>query len=221
MFLFTVVDRVRRGLQINRENGAGLENPSGCAMAGKPLVINLSPELTDFFDSIPLKHETLNEETGEMERQSVEVFLTEADVTIKEGCLTLGAYRPTNSRQALVRLWTNSPGGLVKLTSAGTKAVTLSHGKMVPSEWYPFPSFKMQALCNENVLKQVNEGVEQLDLFVLMDEGSRFRIERTGTLVDARGPIPPRMWVHWNGRFLNLTSNKHDHPQVREDAART
>lgn len=109
-----------------------------------------------------------------------------------------------NKEQALVRVETaGGAGGKVKLTS-NVFDEDLRGGRVIDT-YRSFPSMGIQPLCTPEMLKRVNAGVEVLDLFILMNPGARFRIQRSGDLKDsaACGTDAKRfISVTWTGEEL-------------------
>jgi len=128
-------------------------------------------------------------------RVGVSVELSMNTIILKPATRTPG--RGRRHEQALVRVVTfGGAGGKVRLTSSVHEEEM--RGSRVTETYHPFPSMGVKPLCTDAMLQQVNEGVEHLDLFVLMNAGSRFRLERTGALEGAKKYIN----VSWTGEVL-------------------
>lgn len=130
--------------------------------------------------------------------------------------------RRAHKEQALVRIETaGGVGGKVRLTSS-VHDEELKSGRVVDN-YHPFPSMGIQPLCNDEMLKRVNAGVEVLDLFVLMNPGARFRIQRSGDLKDSavHGTDAKRyITVTWTGDELRpMKSFYEDRPAAGTFAA--
>lgn len=110
--------------------------------------------------------------------------------------LTTPGHR-VRQEQALVRVETAAGvGGKVRLTSCAFDGA-MKAGRVVDT-YHAFPPTGVTALCTPDMLERIRGGVDYLDVFVLMNPGARFRIERSGALEGAKKYIT----VCWTGDDL-------------------
>lgn len=123
-------------------------------------------------------------------------------------------YRKRRQEQALVRIETaGGDGGRVQLTSCVHDEEM--KGARVVENYNQFPSMGIQPICTDETLQKVNGGVEVLDLFILMNPGSRFRIQRSGALGGAKRFIN----VSWTGDELRPMAPRYEDRVVGNFAA--
>jgi hypothetical protein len=182
MQCFSLTERVRPGIIVNREEYPHIVAPEGCAV-----MVMLGQELTEFYEQLP---------PGILR-------LKRAEVGFEQGVMVLKPARGAPSQQALVRVETmGGVEGKVTLTAEAYEE-DLRQGR-VKKLRHRFPPAGVLALCTDEQTKQHNTGCEVIDLFIVMNPGASFRIERTGQLTDQNGEsASPEMFIRWTGRALH------------------
>lgn len=202
MHCFQVADTIAAGLLVTRRRyeevppyrvptsvnvDPHIVTPPGCA-----LQVLLDPELAEDEDVRAAPPGNL--------------YLTAADLKYKQGSLVLTRARLKGERQALVRIET--AGGVFgkAFVTSNTYDENMERGH-VRRVYHPFPSVGVQALCTPEELARIRNGLEFVDVLVLMQPGSSFRIKRTGKLEGAA----PWMSVKWdiNERTQELELTSH------------
>ncbi len=185
-----------------------IPTPEGCNV---PIVLNR--ELTDCLSLIAKKESRLSgfrlgynnscqKQLSEWERRvGIDADLVNNTLVVKPPQLFNRRNRRGLPRKtdALVRLETASGvNGRVHLTSGQAEEDLNSYGEVV-QRFHSFPPLGVTPLCTPEMLNSGREGVPFLDLFVLMNPGSRFRIARDGELEGCRRT----MFVRWTGFELS------------------
>lgn len=84
-----------------------------------------------------------------------------------------------------------------------------SRREEVGRKYHHFPAPGVHPFCSKEQLKKVREGVEVLDVLMLMQPGAGFRIHRTGDLKDQYGEAESaQIAVRWTG--YSLTARGYD-----------
>lgn len=175
MYLFSLTEQVRPGIAINREDTPSIDTPEGCSV-----VVMLDRELTEFVERLP----------------PGVPWLKRAGIVFEKGVMVLKRERGHPQQQALVHIQTaGGVSGRVFMTS-NVFSEKLEHGRVV-QQYNEFPPVGVEPLCQAGYSdKLLFEGIEMLDMLVVMNPGSSFRLQRDGQLEGAS----PHMFVRWNGR---------------------
>ncbi len=191
MRCFQILEEVKQGIPVLIGKGEEghicpyLPTPAGCNMR-----LLLDPQITDFIKTIPEHPVRLND---------VNVEFGDGYIVFK-GRKRYGRLR---DRQCLVHVVTaGGDGGKVCLTS-NSYVAQLKNRKVpeVQRVYNAFPDDGILAFCTDEELERVNNGVDYLDVVLVMHKGASFRIQRNGALEGAS----PQMFVHWNGEDLSLS----------------
>ncbi len=186
MYLFSLTEQVRPGIIVNRDDGASVTTPPFCSM-----ILMLGQELADFVEKLP----------------PGVPWLKRAAATFNANVLVLKPERGrTQQAQALVHIQTAGGAGGRVFMSSNVYTEKLERGAVV-QQYEQFPPVGIEPLCKSEYADQLLfEGVEMLDLLVIMNPGSSFRLRRTGNLRDQHGTqASPLMFVRWNGHDLRCT----------------
>jgi hypothetical protein len=185
MHCFRVGESTKRGLLVQTGRDAEgwlypyIPTPAGCSMK-----LMLDEELTRIINDAPA---TL-------------LRLSEAELKFGDGVLLFKSAPKRHDKQALLRVETAAgTGGVARLTS-GSYTSTLVGGEAprVYPRYHPFPDAGVLSFCTKEELQRVNRGVDFLDVIMLMHQGARCRIQRTGQLDGAS----PWMDLRWTGDRL-------------------
>jgi hypothetical protein len=201
MRLFEVTEYVKYGMRYTRDGEPRVPLPHGCSMD-----IRLHPRVIEVI---------------ERELDPPEIPLALKHVSFQLAGNNLMLLKPPlpdseDDDKALVRVATaGGVGGKVYLT-ANVMKETEERGRVSkrPSE---FPSLGVQPFCTEEALARVRDGVDFLDVIILMEKpGANFCVRRTGGLEGA----PPVLSVRWNGTRLWIDDlEKAAHSDTRQARA--
>jgi hypothetical protein len=129
------------------------------------------------------------------------VRLKRATLEAGKEYLLLRRCAPTKGEgQALVHVCVAAGEKGQVFVSANAYDEVLERGR-VGRAYKAFPGLGVQPLCTDTALEHARHGGEFLDLLVIMNQGSSFRVLRTGQLEGAS----PQLFVHWSGRELRCT----------------
>lgn len=192
MHCFEIGETVAKGLLIQREPFPHITTPEGSSQR-----LLLSKELADAADrAVPRAvMYPLLLEFAEMELQHGGVLLLRRDGK----CGRKRAYRQKVS--ALIRVYIAAgEGGHARLLANSFDEICVGPKDEVGRVYHPYPAPGVHHFCTPERLKAVREGVEQLDVFMLMQPGAGFRIHRTGDLRDQDGvAASSQISVRWTG----------------------
>lgn len=176
MHCYELTDSVRAGLSVSRSGVPHIPTPHGCLGT-----VTLDEPMVEAIDFMP--------EEAEVRLKRVTLNLRRGEVLLKKAV--------QDDRLALLRICPAAgDGGRVRLT-ANAYDTKLERGS-VGRVYRPFPDAGIQPLCTDDVLAQANEGVELLDILVMMYPGASFRVIRNGRLRDQTGAeASPEMFVKW------------------------
>ena len=200
MKCFEVGEFATRGIRIERFPAAHVH-----VLGSAPIL--LDAKLTSFVSQVP-------KELGD-------IVITEASPLFAGGTLLLASETSEwKGSKALVHIETHAgTGGTADLTAdAWTEEV--SNGKVVRL-WRPFPPPGVKIVYGGEVLT-TDDGVERLELIVVMDEQASFRITRTGDLQGAS----PDIFVRWYGdnlvtRVPGRFRRMHEEQRLKREKPRT
>jgi hypothetical protein len=183
MRCFQVLEEVKAGIPVvTREEEAYLPTPAGCSMR-----MLLEPAITDFIKTLPEQ----------------KVRLDDMRVEFGDGYILFKGrkmYRNLRDKQCLVHVVTaGGEGGKIRLTS--NSYVAQLKGKRVPEvqrAYNAFPDDGLITFCTPEELVRINDGVDYLDVLLVMHKGASFRIQRNGALEGAS----PWMSIQWTGEGI-------------------
>jgi hypothetical protein len=198
MQCFRIEEGVERGLLFEQgDEGAYIPAPAGSSL--KFLLDDELKEAIREFAPLPLQ-------------------LVEARAEFGDGFLMLKPAPKRRDKQALVRVETAAGiGGRVRLMSCSyTSVLGTGRDEVTPRVYiqnHPFPDAGVLAFCTKKEMERVNNGVDVLDVLMLLHQGARFRIQRGGELYG----ISPWIDVRWDGYRLTLkTNNSYERAEATE-----
>jgi hypothetical protein len=201
MRLFQVTEYVKYGMRISRGEEPRIPLPPAC-----PMDIRLHPRVIEAIERV---------------NPPPEVQLVAKHMSFQLAANNLMILKPPmpdedDDDKALVHIATaGGVGGKAYLTANVLREAEDHRGRVSkrPSE---FPSLGVQPFCTEEELARVRDGVEILDIVLLMKPGANFCVRRTGGLEGA----PPVLSVRWNGKRLSIDNpEKTSHSDARHARA--
>jgi hypothetical protein len=195
MHLYEIAERVKYGIPIVRDGEPRLQRPVGC-----PQDIRLHPKLI-----------AVIEDTD----PAVELRLERASPDFAPHNLLLlkSPAHGHRDRQVLVHVITaGGVGGKAYLT-ANVLEEQMDRG-WVRRRPRSFPPIGVQPFCTDEELARIREGVDILDVMLLMNPGANFCIRRTGNLEGAQPVLP----VRWNGAWLSIDGQNEEIERRRQPA---
>jgi hypothetical protein len=185
MRCFEVTEYVKVGLRVVRGGEPHVWRPEGC-----PLDIRLHPKTIQVIEE-------------EDDPEGTVLRLERMTLDFAPNMLLMRAPVSDQDQQVLVHVQTaGGVGGKAYLTAnVLQEAMERGHVTKRPSA---FPSLGVQAFCTDEELARIRDGVEILDVLLLMNPGANFCVRRTGSLEGA----PPVLSVRWNGSRLYIDDPK-------------
>jgi len=199
MHCFELGQTVQKGLLLQRDPHAYITTPEGsCA------TLVLAKDISDPADRIPKYIQS-------------PLRLKFAEMEIGNGVIVLKRdyrrhQRHRHKVSALVRVHTaGGAGGVARLLASSFDEIVLGRSprEEVGRNYHKFPPAGVHPFCDNEHLKKVREGVEILDVLMLMQPGAGFRIHRTGDLKDQFGESESaQIAVRWSG--YSMTARGYD-----------
>jgi hypothetical protein len=194
MRLFEVTEYVKDGLRFVRDG----KEPHVARPAGCPLDVRLHPRIIEVVEKQP-------DQEGSVYR------LDTASIDFMPGLLLLKPEVSAREQQALVRVETaGGVGGKAYLTG-NVLEERMNQGR-VSKRPSTFPPLGVQPFCTDDELARLRNGVDILDVLLLMNPGSNFCVRRTGELEGAP-PVLSIRWVPWNKDRPPLMIDSREQPR--------
>lgn len=199
MNLYEVVEEVKRGLRIIRGDGEPrVVKPDGC-----PFDIRLHPRIIEVIEKA-------------QDPEGTEYRLVTASIDSAPGLLLLKPQVSDREQQAFVYIGTAGGHGGSAWLTANVLAENMDRGR-VSKRPGAFPSMGVQAFCDDETLARVRNGVEILDVLLLLNPGSNPCVRRDGELEGAPEVLSIR-WSPWPKPRLTI-DHQTKQPQARATPA--
>jgi len=192
LYCFEVTENVNPGFTVVRGRGS---KPYVVTPEGAP-PMRLSRVLMEAIQRTP---EGASLRYGARHRDGLTAVPME--IRMRQGAIELGKALHGRCTRALVRVATMAGfGGRITLTSDTFDRVFSDRSLIAKKAYRPFPDVGIAPLCGQELLERMRQGVQSLEVLLLLERGAGFRIQRNGRLEGGAA----QMFVRWDGQRLTL-----------------